>query len=309
MSLMTYATASKQQKNERQRGRILLVMNERMAHLCGPTLEEAGACVVGVAGGMAAIVSIQRTRPNIVIAEIELNDLRAAELARTIANLHEDMPLIFVGAEESASHRRLEALSLGAFDYFQLPVELPLLSVRVTQLIRMQLTIERLRAEADQDYLTGLANRRRFRVALGQEVERWRRYKIPCSLLLVDVDKLKNINDAFGHSTGDVVIRHVAHMLRESSRDNDTAARLGGEEFALLLAGADADRAFAAAERLRATISSSPIERVGMATVSVGVASCPTHAISERELYAMADAALYRAKRDGRNCVRMAERL
>ncbi len=308
MTLMTHATASRQQRNERQRGRVLLVMNERMARLCGPTLEEAGACVVGVTGGMAAIVSVQRTRPNIVVAEIELNDLRAAELVRTIANLHENMPLIFVGAEEASFNRRLEALSLGAFDYFQLPVELPLLAARTAQLVQIQLTIERLRAEADQDYLTGLANRRRFRVALGQEVERWRRYKVPCSLLLVDVDKLKNINDAFGHSAGDIVIRHVAHMLRESSRDNDTAARLGGEEFALLLAGADDARAFAAAERVRAAIASSHVERVGTATVSIGVASCPTHAASERELYSAADAALYRAKRDGRNCVRMAER-
>lgn len=98
MTLMTHATASRQQRNERQRGRVLLVMNERMARLCGPTLEEAGACVVGVTGGMAAIVSVQRTRPNIVVAEIELNDLRAAELVRTIANLHENMPLIFVSS-------------------------------------------------------------------------------------------------------------------------------------------------------------------------------------------------------------------
>ncbi|MEA2176027.1 MAG: hypothetical protein QOD00_3619, partial [Blastocatellia bacterium] len=142
--------------------------------------------------------------------------------------------------------------------------------------------------------------------ALGQEVERWRRYRVPCALLLVDIDFLKRINDAHGHSAGDVVIRHIASALLELSRDNDTTARLGGEEFALLLAGADDAKALAAAERLRAVVSAEPLETIGTVTVSLGVASCPVHATSERTLYAASDAALYRAKREGRNRSAMA---
>jgi diguanylate cyclase (GGDEF)-like protein len=103
-----------------------------------------------------------------------------------------------------------------------------------------------------------------------------------------------------------VVIRHVAQALMEMSRDNDTAARLGGEEFALLLSGADAERSIAAAERLRQTVAAAALEGIGRVTISLGVAACPVHARSERELYAAADAALYTAKREGRDQVSIA---
>ncbi|HYY95088.1 MAG TPA: GGDEF domain-containing protein, partial [Pyrinomonadaceae bacterium] len=195
----------------------------------------------------------------------------------------------------------------GAADYFQLPAELPLLIAKTHQLVAHKLTVERLQAEADRDYLTGLANRRRFRKALGQEVERWRRYQTPCALLLLDVDHLKRINDTYGHPAGDRVIRFVAAALSELSRDNDTAARLGGEEFALLLAGVGSEKAVAAAERLRRAVCVNPLEEVGAVTVSVGVAACPSNAQSERELFAASDTALYRAKREGRNLVVLAD--
>jgi diguanylate cyclase (GGDEF)-like protein len=213
----------------------------------------------------------------------------------------EGVPLVLFGDAEATNERRHATLSAGAFDYFQLPDELALLLARTEQLVKLKQAMDRLRAEADRDYLTGLANRRRFRTALGQELERWRRYKVVCSLLLVDIDFLKRVNDAHGHSAGDACIRHVAHALTELSRDNDTAARLGGEEFALLLAGATEASAFAAAERLREAVSAHEIENVGFVTVSIGVAACPAHATSERTLYAAGDAALYRAKGEGRN--------
>ncbi len=177
---------------------------------------------------------------------------------------------------------------------------------RAAQLVSIRQTLDGLRAEADRDYLTGLLNRRRFRTALGKEVERWRRYHTPCGLVIVDVDHLKRINDTHGHSAGDVVIRHVAQALAEMSRDNDAAARLGGEEFALLLAGTDAGKAIAAAERLRQTVAAAALDGIGRVTISLGVAACPSHARSERELYAAADAALYTAKREGRDRVSIA---
>ena len=118
---------------------------------------------------------------------------------------------------------------------------------------------------------------------------------------MIDVDFLKKINDAHGHSAGDRAIRHVAECLKDLSRDNDAAARLGGEEFALLLANADERNARIASERLRLVVESKQIEGIGAVTISLGVASCPKHAMSERAIYAAADAALYRAKEGGRN--------
>jgi diguanylate cyclase (GGDEF)-like protein len=200
-------------------------------------------------------------------------------------------------------------MSAGAFDYFQLPAEVDLLILKALRLSALHQTMDRLRGEADLDHLTGLANRRRFRVALTREVERWRRYGAPCELLMLDIDHLKSINDTLGHPAGDLVIRAIAGTLIEASRDNDTAARLGGEEFSLLLAGTDDTKAALAANRLRAILAEQPVEGVGNITVSIGVAACPVHANSERTLYAASDQALYVAKNKGRNRIAVAPKI
>ncbi|HEX8174736.1 MAG TPA: diguanylate cyclase [Pyrinomonadaceae bacterium] len=290
-----------------QHGRVLIVTDNPPSITFAHSLEEAGLKVVGTSRSTDALIALRRERPHIIIVEERLQSLNTKELASQLRRAEESaLPFILVGAREATLEVRRSALEVGAFDYFQLPQELPLLIARSSQLVSMRQNVDQLRAEADRDYLTGLLNRRRFRTALGQEVERWRRYKTPCALVIVDVDHLKRINDTYGHSAGDVVIRHVAGALQQMSRDNDTAARLGGEEFALLLAGADAEKAVRAAERLRQTVASEALEAIGRVTISLGVASCPAHAISERELYAASDAALYTAKRDGRDRVSVA---
>lgn len=290
----------------RDQGRVLLVSDDTSVGAHARALEESGFVVVGVAGGVKALVALQRTRPHVVVADANLRGISAAEFARMLSEAQDAIPVVLVGGERASVERRGAAMDEGAADYFQLPAELPLLVARARQLVAHKLTVERLRAEADRDYLTGLANRRRFRKALGHEVERWRRYRTPCALLLLDIDHLKRINDTYGHPAGDRVIRFVASALSELSRDNDTAARLGGEEFALLLAGVGSEKAVAAAERLRRAVCARPLEEVGAVTISVGVAACPANAQSERELFAASDSALYRAKREGRNLVVLA---
>ncbi|HEX8557274.1 MAG TPA: GGDEF domain-containing response regulator [Pyrinomonadaceae bacterium] len=285
----------------RDQGRLLLVTDDPRVGEHAAGLEARGFFVAGVEGGAKALVALQRTRPHVVVADSALKGISAAELTRMLSATQTAVPVVIVGREPSTPERRGAAMESGASDYFRLPEEFALLAARAGQLVAHRLTIERLRAEADQDYLTGLANRRRFRKALGQEVERWRRYQSPCALLLFDIDHMKRVNDTFGHPAGDRAIRFVADVLAELSRDNDTAARLGGEEFALLLAGAAGDRAFAAAERVRLAVAERPLPEVGGVSVSVGVAACPSNARSERELFSAADAALYRAKRAGRN--------
>jgi diguanylate cyclase (GGDEF)-like protein len=285
----------------RDQGRVLLVTDEPSVAAYGAPLEQAGFMVVGVTGGAAALVSLSRKRPHIVIVDIDLRGISADELMNSLERVPDGVAVLFIGVAAATLARRNEAIALGAFDYIQMPAELSLLVARTTQLVAQRQTIARLRAEADRDYLTGLANRRRFRTTLGQELERWRRYHVPCALVLVDIDHLKKINDQHGHSAGDRVIRHIASSLMELSRDNDTAARLGGEEFALLLAGVDKEKALAAAERLRHAVCAVPVEAIGTVTISLGVAACPAHADTERTLYAASDAALYTAKREGRN--------
>jgi diguanylate cyclase (GGDEF)-like protein len=298
-------TKHKPKAGDRSRGRVLLITDEEQS-LFIKAIAEKGIDVVGVSNGAAALVSLQRSRPHLVVADIKARGLRMRELGKMLAQSDDGIPLVFVGSERATLSARRAALQNGAFDYFEFPAEIELLIERTHQLVLLRQKIDQLRADADLDALTGLANRRRFRVALVREVERWRRYRIPCALLMLDIDHLKSINDRFGHPAGDVVIRQIAQTLKEVSRDNDTAARLGGEEFGLLLAGVDLEKAAAAANRLRAVLNTKRFEGVGTVTVSIGVASCPENATTERTLYSASDRALYVSKNSGRDRVSVA---
>jgi diguanylate cyclase (GGDEF)-like protein len=295
-------------KHSRDGRRVLLIADEPLAPFRA-TIEAAGLDVVDVCAAMAAPISLGRSRPQLVVASIPVKGMSTHELARVLGQSRDGVPLVLVGNEASTLERRQEAMSAGAFDYFQIPGEVELLILCATRLVTLRQTMDRLQGEADLDHLTGLANRRRFRVALSREVERWRRYGVSCALLLLDIDYMKSINDTYGHPAGDLVIRGIANTLIRVSRDNDTAARLGGEEFALLLAGIDDTKAELAASRLRLILAEQTIEGVGNITVSIGVAGCPAHANSERTLYAASDEALYVAKNEGRNRIAIAPKV
>ncbi|HEY0365809.1 MAG TPA: diguanylate cyclase [Pyrinomonadaceae bacterium] len=299
------AKLQKDKAGERTQRRVLLISDEPSVSFHA-ALESAKLEIVDVFAAIAAPIALRRSRPQIVIANVPTKGMSTHELALMLSQSPDSVPLILVGEAAATLTQRQEAMSAGAFDYFQVPEEVELLIQSATRLVTLQQSMERLRGEADLDQLTGLGNRRRFRVALSREVERWRRYGTPCALLLLDIDYMKTINDTHGHPTGDLVIREIADVLIRVSRNNDTAARLGGEEFALLFAGIDDSKAVLAANRLRAILAEQQIEGVGNITVSIGVAACPAHADSERTLYAASDGALYVAKQDGRNRVAVA---
>ena len=156
--------------------------------------------------------------------------------------------------------------------------------------------IERL---ATRDGLTGLANRRLFEESLEREVARARRRSTPLSLVVLDVDHFKDINDTFGHPAGDAVLREVGDALTSKSKDSDLAARYGGDEFVILLPDCNAENALVVAERLRTAVQEHATTLT--VTTSAGTASLPDNAGDAGRLVAAADAALYQAKRDGRD--------
>ncbi|MGZ4239883.1 MAG: diguanylate cyclase [Solirubrobacteraceae bacterium] len=158
--------------------------------------------------------------------------------------------------------------------------------------------------QAVTDELTGLANHGRFQEVLGSEMEQVRRYQYPVGLIMLDIDDFKSINDTYGHPQGDVVLRHVARIVRENSRDADSPARYGGEEMALILPHTDLEGSHAIAERVRTAIAGLRISRLDgqgtlRITASVGVAAS-SEGLKDG-LIADADAALYEAKRAGKN--------
>jgi diguanylate cyclase (GGDEF)-like protein len=173
---------------------------------------------------------------------------------------------------------------------------------------RLHRVVER---QAVTDALTGLANRRQFYEVLGREYERAQRFGTPLSLILLDIDDFKQINDTRGHLAGDAVLHGVATTLGELIREIDMAARYGGEEFAILLPQTGQEGAAQLAERLRREIAARPIrfgpDEIDGITASFGVAAGPEEAMTQIDLIASADAALYQAKRDGKNHVTVAE--
>ena len=181
-------------------------------------------------------------------------------------------------------------------------------------LIHRALSIPRLRAQASLDAKTGLYNAGYLKSALEDELERARRFRRPLSVMVADLDLLRQINNTHGHLSGDAVLLGVAEILRQELRPFDIAARFGGEEFAVVLPETRLDDALGIAERVRGAVERRRFERRGSgdpvpATLSIGVSSFPLHARDADELIHQADLALYRAKAQGRNRVRGAKTL
>lgn len=173
--------------------------------------------------------------------------------------------------------------------------------------VSVAVTQARLFAEREQqaltDALTNCHNRRSFEMQLEHDLQISIRNRQPVSLLMVDVDHFKRVNDTFGHDAGDAALRALADRLRKELRGMDTAARYGGEEFAIILPQVGMEDAEQIAERVRASVEKMNIPNVGRITVSLGVATFPLHATSRDGLVSTADRALYKAKHAGRNRV------
>src|SRR5215216_6487808 len=175
-------------------------------------------------------------------------------------------------------------------------------------LIHRSLSVPQLQEEARVDAKTGLFNARHFAAALNEELLRAERFERPLSLIMADLDLLRDINNTYGHLAGDAVLQGIAEVFRAQLRHYDVPARFGGEEFAILLPETPPEQAFEIAQRIRRTVasraydvetSSEPIR----ATVSIGVAGYPRDGSDANELIHQADLAVYRAKLQGRNRV------
>lgn len=177
--------------------------------------------------------------------------------------------------------------------------------------IEMAITIadlfQAVRDQAVTDALTGLYNRRYFEEALEKEVQRAKRQQQPFSIIGIDLDFLKKINDTYGHFYGDLAIKTIADVLKANARSVDVPARIGGEEFDVLLPGIASDGAMIAAERIRSAIEKTEIETIGHITGSLGVATYFEHTENVDELLELTDQAMYTSKRNGRNRVTLAK--
>ena len=289
--------------------KVLLVDdNHDKRQLLTVALEAAGYSVHTAVDGREGLSAVEALQPDLIITDVMMPRMDGYEMARLVrANpATRFIPIIIQTSARAAAEDARRGAEVGALGYITDPTDLGLLLARARTLLDFKNYLDSCEEAAFTDHLTGLANRRRFERQLEREVARTRRYGRPFCLLLLDIDHFKRVNDSHGHEAGDEALRRLANALQAGTRGIDTAARIGGEEFGLILPETESARGCEVAERLRQAISETEIPAAGHITVSIGLAECTASFGDVRQLFTAADAALYEAKRAGRDRVQCA---
>jgi two-component system, cell cycle response regulator len=284
---------------------LLVEDNDDKRQLLQVALEMAGYNVVVATDGVEGLQAVESHQPDLIVTDVTMPRMDGYEMVRRVrANPSTRfIPVIIQTAIRGDAHDVRLGAEAGALGYITDPTDLDLLLARARTLLDFKNYLDSCEEAAFTDHLTGLPNRRRFERQLEREVARTRRYGRPFCLLMLDIDHFKRVNDTHGHEAGDDVLRRLANTLQAGTRGIDMAARIGGEEFAVLLTETDFEHGMEVAERLRASVKEAAIPGVGHITVSVGLAEFNGSTPDARALFAAADSALYEAKRAGRDRV------
>jgi diguanylate cyclase (GGDEF)-like protein len=282
-------------------------------------LEKSGYDVSWANDGIDAIKTVKATKPDIILLDLMLPGLDGYEVCRwlKLEEATKGIPVIMLTVKKELSDK-ISGLQMGADDFLPKPYEASELNARIYASLRTKALQDELKMKNKQledllykveymaitDALTGVYNRRRFHDVLTSEFERSKRYATPFSIIMLDIDHFKSINDNYGHQAGDTVLKEIADLLLKSIREIDTASRYGGEEFVLILPNTKKQDAINLAERIRNTIEKNSFSSIKncVITASIGISGVPDADIdTEDKLIRCADFALYRAKRNGRN--------
>jgi len=276
------------------------------------TLKKWGYDVVVTEDGDKAWEVLQREdAPRLAILDWVMPGLHGPQICRAVRSLGDQRYVyLLLLTAKSEKEDLVKGLEAGADDFLTKPFDAEELRARLRAGIRILDLQETLRVQATHDSLTGLWNRGATLDLLRRELSRGERQGTPVTVIMADIDHFKQINDMYGHLTGDVVLREVAHRLSSAVRGYDVTGRFGGEEFLIVFPGCTAQNAILQAERLRARILKEPVDTPEgpiPVTLSLGVAASePVTEVDPDLLLRAADTALYRAKSRGRNCVELA---
>lgn len=301
----------------RKRHRVLMVEDSRASlEVYAHRLERRGYTVATAESAEEARAEISKLVPDLILLDVFMPKVSGFDFLRELRSqpATQRVPVILISAL-SGTENVVEGLELGANDYVTKPIVMPILTARMEALLRSAALVQRLEVQTELlaklaafDDLTGAYNRRSMFHHLEAELSRSRRYKRSVSLLMLDIDHFKRVNDEHGHIVGDDALRWLVHTMQSELRAMDFVCRYGGEEFCTILPETDHAGAARAGERLRIAVARSPFKRDDLEipiTVSVGGASW--HAAGDvPDLLSRADEALYEAKRSGRNQVRLA---
>jgi two-component system, cell cycle response regulator len=303
------------------KARLLLIDDsEAQSSQIATTLQRLGYSVERAKGGVEGLTLARTNRPDLVLLDVVMADMDGFAVCRWLKMNPEtkDIPIIMLTVRTAVADR-VEGLNIGADDYLPKPFEDQELEARIFAALRVKAAHSELRernvelesmlhhveALAITDPLTGLFNRRRFSDVLRREFAVTKRYKNTLTCVMLDLDHFKLINDQHGHDAGDLVLKEVAQRLSGTLREVDVPARMGGEEFAILLPHTSKTDAQIVAERVRALVHDIEFEfakSTVRVTASLGVAG-NVDAERPEDMVKAADLALYEAKRQGRDRV------
>jgi diguanylate cyclase (GGDEF)-like protein len=302
--------------------RVLVVEDSRtQAEWLVQVLSREGYQVTVAPDGREAIRRVRSEPPDLVLLDLILPDMDGLEVLRVLkARADEQFIPVILLSVKADLESRVAGLRIGADDFLAKPFADAEIQARSAAMLRIKSLQDQLRSAKGQleklsvtDGLTGLYNHRHFEERLTEEFRRAQRYADPVSLVMLDLDHFKDVNDRFGHPFGDRVLRETAQLLAASIRDPDICARYGGEEFAIILPKTHLQGALSLAERIYRAMRQktylfdgvlpgaevSPEVRV---TASMGISFFPSKDVTSPELLVKyADEALYRAKREGRD--------
>jgi len=301
--------------------RVLVVDDSRVTRDYHRQLLELQNCQVSVACDGREAMEILATHNDVrlVLTDYEMPRMDGVELTQAIRKTHDQDDIAIIGLSSSSDRSSLSAefLKNGANDFLPksfLPEEFHCRIGHSLELLEHIAALRQARTDAEAlartDGLTGVNNRRAFMDTGDREIDRARRKKLPMSVMLLDIDHFKKINDVHGHATGDTALQYLTRTVTANLRKYDIFGRLGGEEFGALFPETDVATTVHVMDRLRETLSGVviPTEAGGtlQLTVSIGVANCDPREQSLADALRHADAALYAAKRGGRNRVVLA---
>ena len=275
-------------------------------------LEAAGYDVIEAGDGKQALEQAREQLPDVVLLDIEMPVMDGYETVQALKAdpLTADVPVVFLTGRAGPDDV-VRALRLGGHDYLRKPPEPAELLARVNAALRVKALQDELRARAAEldrvsrtDHLTGLYNRRHVEEHLRMLGSGARRHGKPLTVLVIDVDHFKDVNDTLGHTAGDEVLQEVADRLQATLRAEDVLGRWGGEEFLLVLPDTGAAAAISLGERLRELVRSAPVSSSkGDVTVTISVGGASAESPGEHDLVLLADQQLYAAKDAGRDRV------
>ncbi len=271
-------------------------------------LEKEGFSLKTSQSGLDAFPMIVETKPDLILLDMVLPGIDGVELCRMLkANSEtEHIPVIIITAKTRGADV-FRSLESGAFDFIKKPIDELEVIARVRSAIRYREYQEQLLEMAMRDSLTGLYNHALIVDLLEKEIYNSKRKNRPLTFVMADIDHFKNINDNFGHIAGDAVLVSTSRLLENTLRKGDYLGRYGGEEFALILSGLEQENAFPLCDRLRLLVEGGVVpfdDKNIRVTISMGAIYIdPGKEISAAAAVQEADAALYRAKEEGRNKV------